>query len=219
MATRLMLADLAAAFGQRSGTDVRVESVGGVDAARRVAASEPFDVVVLAGEAIERLLASGHVLVGSRVDLAQSPVAIAVRAGAPHPVVDSQASVRAAVRAAPSIGLSTGPSGTHLTRLFERWGPVDQVRAKIVQAPPGVPVGRLVADGTVALGFQQLSELQGLAGIDLLGTLPADIGFDTVFSGALCAGTKQAGAAHAMLDFMASAEAAQVKRRFGMEPA
>lgn len=218
MATRQVLAELARAFEQRSGCTVAIESIGGVDAVKRVQAGEPFDVVVLASDAIDRLIASGQVI-GERVDLVRSPVAIAVRAGAPHPDVASELAVRRAVLAARHISYSTGPSGVHLARLFERWGIAQDIRNRIVQAPPGVPVGALVARGDVELGFQQLSELMHLDGIDVLGTLPDEIQFITIFSAGLCAGSTQASAVRAMLEFMTSPDAAQVKQRHGMEPA
>lgn len=151
---------------------MRVESVGGVDAARRVAAGEAFDVVVLASDAIDRLLAAGHLVAGSKVDLVRCDVAIAVPEGAPHPSVADEAGLRAAVSAASRIALSTGPSGTALVKLFERWGLADAVRDRLVQAPPGVPVGRLLAEGAADIGFQQFSELLGLPGIAVLGTMP-----------------------------------------------
>jgi molybdate transport system substrate-binding protein len=218
MATRQLLADLARAHAERSGDTVAIEAVGGVDAARRVQAGEPFDVVVLASDAIDRLIASGH-LIGERVDLVRSPVAIAVRAGAARPDVSSGDAVRRAVLAAPRIGYSTGPSGTHLQRLFERWGIVEQIRSRIVQAPAGVPVATLIARGDVELGFQQLSELMHLDGVDVLGLLPADIEFVTTFSAGLCARAMHVAAVRAMLAFMTSPEVADVKRRHGMEPA
>jgi molybdate transport system substrate-binding protein len=219
MATRQVLAELAAEYTRRSGTEVAIESVGGVDAARRVQAGEAFDVVVLASDAIERLTASGHVVPGSRVDLVRSPVAIAVRAGAPRPDVATEAALREAVLAASSVGYSTGPSGTHLAALFERWGVAEQIKGRIVTPPPGVPVGSLVARGEVALGFQQLSELMHLDGTDVLGTLPPGADFVTTFAAGLCSRSGQAGAVRAMLDFMASPEATAAKRRHGMEPA
>lgn len=218
MATRQVLAELARAFEQRGGCEVAIESVGGVDAARRVQAGEPFDVVILASDAIDRLIAAGHV-VGARVDLVRSPVAIAVRKGTPRPDVTSEEAVRRAVLAARHISYSTGPSGLHLARLFERWGIAQQIKPRIVQAPPGVPVGSLVARGDVELGFQQLSELMHLEGIDVLGTLPEGIQYITVFSAGVCAGSRQAATVRAMLEFMTSREADEVMRRHGMEPA
>jgi molybdate transport system substrate-binding protein len=218
MATRAVLADLARSYEIRSGRAVVIESVGGVDAAKLVQAGEPFDVVVLARDAIDKLSAAGHLVAGSERDLARSGVAVAGRAGAPHPDVDSEDAVRRAVRAARTIGTSTGPSGVALIRLFERWGIADEVRARIVTPPPGVPVGALVARGEVELGFQQHSELVHRAGIDVLGPLPAPIQIVTTFSAAVGARARQPDAARALLEFMASPAAVDAKRREGMEP-
>ena len=219
MATRPLLADLTAAYRQRCDTAVAIESVGGVDAARRVEAGEAFDVVVLASDAIDKLLASGRVLGGSKVDLVRSGVAVAVRAGTPLPDLGSEAAVQRAVLAARSIGYSTGPSGVALTRLFERWGIAEQIKGRIVQARPGVPVGALVASGEVELGFQQLSELLPLGGITIVGPLPPAIQIETIFSAGVCAATTQPDAARALLEFLASPDAAETKRRHGMAPA
>ena len=219
MATRQLLADLAAAWRQQADRSVAFESVGGVDAAQRVQAGEAFDVVVLAADAIDKLLAGGHALAGSRVDVVQSGVAVAVRAGAPRPDIASEDAVRQAVLAAPSIGYSTGPSGTALLQLFERWGLVAQVKERLVQARPGVPVGSMVASGEVALGFQQFSELKDLAGLDVLGPLPPAIQITTTFAGAVCAASTQPQAARELLAFLAAPQAADLKRRHGMDPA
>ncbi|MFC5499545.1 substrate-binding domain-containing protein [Caenimonas terrae] len=219
MATRQLLGELLSDYRQRSGQAVAIESVGGVDAARRVQAGEAFDLVVLASDAIDKLVAGGSVLAGSKVDLVQSGVAVAVRAGAARPDIASEDAVRRAVLAAPTIGYSTGPSGVALQKLFERWGVADQLKARTVQAPPGVPVGALVARGDVALGFQQLSELMNLEGIDVLGPLPAAIQVTTTFCGGVCAASQHAGAVRELLAFMASPEAAPAKQRNGMEPA
>jgi molybdate transport system substrate-binding protein len=218
MATRLLLAELARAYGQQTDCVVEFEAVGGVDAARRVQSGEAFDVVVLASDAVDRLIASGHVL-SRRVDLVRSPVAIAVQRGAARPDVSTEAALQAAVMAARRIGYSTGPSGTHLQKLFEHWGISEQLQARIVQAPPGVPVGSLVARGEVDLGFQQLSELMHLEGIDVIGGLPEGAQFITTFSAGLCARSAQAAAVRAMLAFMTSPQAADIKRRHGMDPA
>ncbi|MBB3178612.1 substrate-binding domain-containing protein [Variovorax sp. Sphag1AA] len=220
MATRQVLAELVQGWTTRGGEAVAIESVGGVDAARRVqGGEEPFDVVFLASDAIDKLLAAGRVVPGSKVDLVHSGVAVAVRTGTPHPDLTSEASVRQAILAAPTIGYSTGPSGVALQKLFERWGVADQVRERTVQAPPGVPVGSLVAQGQVALGFQQLSELISLQGIDVVGPLPAEIQITTTFSGGVVAGSPNADAVQRLLTFMASPEAAEAKRRQGMDPA
>jgi molybdate transport system substrate-binding protein len=214
MATRALLAELVAAYE----APVAMESVGGVDAAKRVQAGESFDVVVLASDAIDKLVAAGRVLAGSKADLVHSDVAVAVKAGAAHPDIASEAAVKRAVLAAPTLGYSTGPSGVQLAKLFERWGIAEQIAPRIVTAPPGVPVGTLVARGDVALGFQQLSELMGLQGIDVLGPLPPAIQITTTFSAGVCAASTQADAARALIAFLASPDTAPIKQRHGMEP-
>lgn len=218
MATRQVLAELASAWRANGGGPVAIESMGGVDAARRVQAGEAFDVAFLAADAIDRLLAAGCIAAGSKVDLMRSATVVAVAAGQAHPDIGSEDGVRAAVLAAPSIGYSTGPSGVALQKLFERWGIWAQVAPRTVQAQPGVPVGSLVATGQVALGFQQRSELIHVAGIDIVGELPPAIAIDTVFSGGVVAGSPNAEAAQRLLAFMASPEAAAAKRRQGMQP-
>lgn len=219
MATKAVLADLADACLQAGGAAITIESVGGVDAARRVQAGEDFDAVFLARDALDKLMASGHVLPGSTVDLMRSSVSVAVQAGTPAPNIRSEAALRAAVLAAPSIGYSTGPSGVALTQLFARWGLAAQLQNRIVQAPPGVPVGQLVAQGVVALGFQQTSEMLHLGGITIVGPMPADVAIVTTFSAGICSTSHQVDATRALLHFFASSAALAAKQRQGMEAA
>lgn len=219
MATRQVLADLADTWRLRSGVEVAFEATGGVDAAKRVQSGEAFDVVALAADAIDKLIAAGCVIAGSKTDLVRSEVAIAVRAGAPRPDIASEDALRRAVLSARMIGYSTGPSGAALSRLFERWGVAVAIRERLVQAAPGVPVGRLLASGEVELGFQQHSELMHEEGIAVLGTMPPGLEIVTTFSAGVCAASTQPEAARAFLDYMRSPATADAKRRHGMEPA
>ena len=218
MATRGLLDELAATHSQRSGNAVTFLAAGGVDAARRVAQGERFDVVALASDAIDRLVAAGHLDAASKVDVVRSNVGAAVRAGAATPDISTEAALRRAVSEAQRIAVSTGPSGTALLALFERWGIADEVRERLVQASPGVPVGALLARGEATLGFQQMSELIGVAGIALLGPLPPEARITTVFSAASAVDSAQSEAVRGLLDFMASADSADAKRRHGMTP-
>lgn len=219
MATRQVLTELVTAFEARTGQRVQIASVGGVDASRRVQAGEAFDVVILASDAIDKLLTAGHLVAGSKVDLVHSGVAVAVHAGAVQPDISTEDAVRRAVQAARSLSYSTGPSGVALAQLFERWGIADEIAPRIVQAPPGVPVGALVARGEVELGFQQLSELLNLADIAIVGPLPPAIQITTTFSAAIARTCTQPDAVRELLAFMASPEADAAKRRQGMDPA
>ena len=217
MAMRHVLAELCVTYEQQSGQAVAVVAVGGVDAARRVGDGEAFDFVVLAADAIARLAASGRVDARSRTDLARSRIAIAVAAGAERPGIDDEGTVRDAVVRARAVGYSTGPSGDHVIRLLERWGVRDDVAPRLVQASPGLPVGTLLASGDVDLGFQQLSELMGVPGVDVVGPLPPPIQQATIFSGAICKTARQVEAVRSLLAFLASPQADAAKRRHGME--
>jgi molybdate transport system substrate-binding protein len=219
MATRELLAALAARFTAMHGQAVDAQAAGGVEVAKRISAGEACDVVVVAANALDKLIAEGRVLAGSRIDLVRSGVAIAVRAGAAQPAIATEQDVRAAVLAAPTLSYSTGPSGVYLEKLFERWGILEQVRPRIVVPPPGVPVGSLVASGQVALGFQQLSELMNLDGVSVVGPLPDKIQTLTVFSGGICASSAAPDAARTLLSFMAAPASAELKHAHGMQPA
>lgn len=218
MATRLLLADISVLYRERCGIDVHFRSAGGVDAARLVREDNPFDLVVLASDAIDALIASGHVVGESKTDVVRSNVAVAVRTGAPHPAIHDEQALREAIRAAQCIGYSTGPSGTALMNLLAAWGMADSMVDRLVLAPPGVPVGQLVADGVVDLGFQQLSELMNLQGIDVLGTMPSDCAIVTTFSAGLCVNVTHRAETCELLDFLCSSVTNELKHRHGMEP-
>lgn len=213
MATRHALAELGTCYAAQSGTRVAIEAAGGVVAARRIEAGEPLDFAVLPAAALEALAAMGRVDPDTRVEFARSRIALAVRAGLPHPDMSSEQALRAAVAAARRVGYSTGPSGRHMLALFRRWG----LAGNLVEAPPGIPVGDLVARGEADLGFQQLCELLPVPGIELAGLLPGAIQEVTVFAGAVSAAARQPAAARAFLAYCAAPAAAAVKRNHGME--
>lgn len=218
MATAELIADLLTA-SDRGGPACAVESVGGVAAAERVRAGEQFDVVVLGEGAIAALTADGYLDAGSVRPVAQSLVAVGVRAGEPAPAIGSAAQVWDAIRAADAVGYSTGPSGTALLRLIDGWGGQDSMPGRLVQARPGVPVATLLADGEVTLGFQQLSELAGQPGVDVIGTLPEDCAIITTFTAAVPTAAQQPQAAAQVLDELASPDVAATVRAHHMTPA
>jgi molybdate transport system substrate-binding protein len=219
MATREVLRELALRYQTATAKPVTIEAAGGIDVATRVERGDALEVVVLAANVIDRLIAQGKLLEGSRVDLVRSAVAVAVRAGAPKPGIGSEEAVKRAVLDAKALAYSTGPSGTHLERTFERWGILERIRARIIVPPPGVPVASLIAAGTAELGFQQLSELMNVPGVEVIGALPPSIQTITVFSGAIAANCSRPDEARALLSFLASQAVSDAKRRHGMEPA
>jgi molybdate transport system substrate-binding protein len=218
MATRQILAERSGAYRQKTGRSVAIESVGGVDAARRIRAGETFDIVVLADDAMKKLADHGFLKPGSRATFADSAIAVAVRSGARRPDLSDEAATKAAVLSAQSVGYSTGPSGTHVLKLLEKWHAGQSKSLRIVQAPPGVPVGTLVARGDVKLGFQQLSEFLDLPGIDIVAALPQEIQSLTRFSCGVCAAASNEAGARDFISYLTSAEADASIRRHGMEP-
>ena len=216
MAGRKLLGDLIAKFEATSERRVSLESVGGVDAAKRVRAGEPLDVVVLAREVIDDLIGAARIAPGSRVDIWVSAIGVAVRAGAARPDISSAAGVRAAVLAARKVGYSTGPSGQYLAKLFAGWDTDGKLKDRITVAPPGVPVASLVARGEIEIAFQQLSELGG-EGIEIVGPLPPDIQLVTTFSGGVALSSTEPDAARALLAFFGSPAVRGVKQAHGMD--
>lgn len=214
MATRDLLKELSSSCERETGTAIHFDSMGGVDAAARVEAGEACDLVVLAEPAITRLHAAGRV--GEPVVLAVSEVAIAVPSGAPRVDLSSATALREAMLGASRIGYSTGPSGTALLQLIESWGIGEILKDRLVQARPGIPVAALLASGEAQLGFQQLSELQGQPGIEMLGKMPPGTEIVTRFVGAVCTRSEQADAAKAALAFMAEPARDAIRRAQGM---
>jgi len=218
MATRQILAELAEAYATSTTGQVAIESVGGVDAAKRIRAGEAFDFAVLASDALAQLERDGFMVPGSILGFAQSPMAVAVQAGATRPAISDEAAVRAAMLAARAIGISTGPSGNHVIKLVRDWGLEGELSKRIVQAKPGIPVATLLASGEVDLGFQQLSELLGAPGIEIIDVLPQAIQPMTIFAAGICKAAANAAGARDFIEYLASDRSADAKRRHGMTP-
>lgn len=218
MATRLILRDLAETYRARIGASTSVTSVGGVEAARRIRAGEAFDVAVLAADAMDALAHDGCIAKETVRVLARSPTAVAVPIGAARPATADEPALRAMICGARRIGLSTGPSGATMGALLERWGMLGAGGRRIVRAPPGVPVARLLANGEADIGFQQLSELMGEPGIEIVGTMPEMLQPMTVFAIGLSPGAVGCAPARAIVEFLLSETAHPAIRQHGMVP-
>ncbi len=219
MATKALLAELTLTCGAAAGLIVQMQSVGGVDAARRVREGEKLDLVVLASGVIDALEDEGRLVSGSRVDIAKSAIAVAVPAHAPRVPVGEEEDIRALVLRARAVAYSTGPSGDHLQALVQRWGIAEAVSGRMLKAPPGVPVASLLADGVADVGFQQLSELKDAHDVSVLGLLPASIQATTIFSAGVAATSNRASQVAGLLHRLAAPDTAEVKHRHGMESA
>jgi molybdate transport system substrate-binding protein len=221
MATKSILLELSKLYLSKFNVQVNIESMGGVDATKRLQNGENYDIALLGSDAIDRLIQEGHLIHGSRQDWVESQIAVAVQSGAEHPDISNESNLKKAVVSSKSLSYSTGPSGVYLEKLFDRWGLSSQVKSCLVVPPPGTPVGSLVANGKVALGFQQLSELIAIPGIDVLGTLPREIAHITIFSSgipkAVSADAARLKAAQQFLKFLSSDEVNAIKKEHGMK--
>ncbi len=209
--------ELVPEFERATGNKVVTIWAPTVEMMGRLKGGEVVDLVILAADSIDELIKLGRIAPGSRVDIAKSGIGIAVRSGAPKPDIRTTEALKRALLAAKSIAYSTGPSGVYIISLFQRMGIADELKPKIKQVQ-GVPIGELVARGEAEIGFQQVSEILPVAGIELLGPLPADIQRITIFSTGLHVGAQQPDAAKALVRFFTAPAAFPVIRKKGMEP-
>jgi molybdate transport system substrate-binding protein len=184
----------------------------------RLARGEPADVLIMVGYALDDLIKQGRVVPGSRVDLARSSIYMAVKAGAPRPDIGSVDAFRRVLLAAKSVAYSDSASGVYIhTEMFQRLGIAEQMKATAREIP-AAPVGEAVARGEAELGFQQLSELMPVPGIDIVGPLPAELQKVTVFSAGIATNARSPGAAKALIQFLASPAAIPAIQKSGLEP-
>ena len=216
-AVKEVVLELIPAFEKSSGHKVTAIWTGTEAITKRISGGEVVDIVLIAAPNIEKLISEGRLVAGSRADVARSGIGVAVRAGLPKPDISSGEAVKKAVLAAKSVAYSSGPSGFYLADLFKKMGIADQIKDKVKQTPSGVQVGEVVARGEADLGFQQVSELLHLKGIDYLGPLPADIQHFTVFSAGLHTAATAPDAAKALIKFLTGPEAGPIVRKNGME--
>jgi molybdate transport system substrate-binding protein len=210
--------DLLPQFEKATGNAVKISYTGTLDAKKRIAAGEHFDILMMSSPDIDAFVADGTLAPGSRVDLAKSGVGVGVKAGAPKPDISTTEAFKKSLLAAKSIGYSTGPSGVYVIGLFDRLGIADQVKPKLKQTPTGVFVGTITANGEVEIGIQQVSEMSHYPGVDYVGPLPADIQRMTIFSSGIAAKAKDAVAAKALIKYVTSPDAAATYKKHGMEP-
>jgi molybdate transport system substrate-binding protein len=184
----------------------------------RLNRGEPVDVVIVIESAFEPLIKAGHIVPGSRVQLARSVIGVAVRKGAPKPDISSVAALRQALLQAKSIAYSASASGTYIsTELFTRLGIADQVKGKAKRIE-SERVGTVVARGDAELGFQQVSELLPIAGIEYVGPLPAEVQQVSIVAAGIATKSTSPAAARALIDFLASSAAAATIHKTGLEP-
>jgi len=199
------------AYGPSMGTTVNAIPI-------RLERGEPVDVLIMVGYALGDLVKQGKVVADSRVDLVKSPIGIAVKSGAPRPDISSADAVKRALLATKSIAYSDSASGVYVsTEMFEKLGIADAMKDK-ARKIPATPVGEIVARGDAEIGFQQISELLPVPGVDIVGQLPSELQKITVFSAGIATVSREPDAGKALIKFLASPTASAVIVKSGMEP-
>lgn len=199
------------AYGPSMGTTTNAIPV-------RLERGEPADVLIMVGYALGDLVKSGKVIADSRVDLVNSPIGIAVKTGAPHPDISTPDAVKRALLAAKTVAYSDSASGVYVsTEMFGKLGVTDAMKDK-ARKIPATPVGEIVAKGEAELGFQQISELKPVQGIEIIGQLPAPLQSITVFSAGIATVSKEPEAGKALIKFLGSPAAHDTIVNSGLEP-
>ena len=199
------------AYGPSMGTTVNAIPV-------RLERGEPADVLIMVGYALDDLVKQGKVIADSRVDLVKSPIGIAVKSGAPKPDISSADAVKRALLAAKSVAYSDSASGVYVsTEMFQKLGLADAMKDK-ARKIPATPVAEIVARGEAEIGFQQISEMLPIPGVDIVGQLPPELQKITVFSAGIASVSKEPDAGKALIKYLASPEASAAIIKSGMEP-
>lgn len=199
------------AYGPSMGTTANAIPV-------RLERGEPADVLIMVGYALADLAKKGKVIADSQVDLVKSPIGVAVKAGAPKPDISSPEALKRALLAAKTIAYSDSASGVYVsTEMFRKLGIEEEMKGKARQIP-ATPVGEIVARGEAELGFQQISELKPVAGIDIVGPLPAELQKITVFAAGIATVSKEPEAGKALIKFLGSPEARAEIVNSGLDP-
>lgn len=184
----------------------------------RLARGEAIDVVIMVGYALTDLVDKGEAIAESRADLASSGIGGAVRAGAPKPDMSTVDALKRSLLAAKSIAYSDSASGVYIqNEMFPRLGIAEAVAGK-ARMIPAEPVGAVVARGEAEIGFQQISEMLPIPGVDIVGQLPPELQKITVFSAGIASVSKEPDAGKALIKYLASPEASAAIIKSGMEP-
>jgi molybdate transport system substrate-binding protein len=217
IATREAYLELVPQFERATGHKVATTWAGTTDIMKRMAAGERYDLVMISSDELDQLIKQGKVAPGSRVDIAKSGIGVAVRAGATRPDISSGEALKRTLLAAKTIGYTSGPSGVYMAALIERMGIAAEIKPKHRSVPSGGTVGTIVASGEAEIGFQQVSELVHIAGIDYIGPLPPDVQKITVFSSGIQAGASNPDAAKALVRFLTAPGAHAAIKAAGLE--
>jgi molybdate transport system substrate-binding protein len=204
-------------FERASDQQVTTTWAGTVEIMKRIPQGEVHDLIIVSSTELDELIRQGKIAAGSRLDIAKSGIGVAVRAGAPKPDISSAEALKKTLLAAKTVGYTSGPSGVYMAGLVERMGIAAEIKAKFRSVPSGGTIGTIVAAGDCEIGFQQVSELVHIKGIDYVGPLPKDIQRITVFATGVHANATNSDGAKALARFLAAPAADGAIKAAGLE--
>jgi molybdate transport system substrate-binding protein len=216
-ALNAVMSDLGPQFETATGNKLNTTIGTSAQLRARVDNAEAFDAIILTKALLDQLAAQGKVANAPQAPIAHVGIGVAIRKGAPKPDISTVDAFKQAMLNAKSIGfVDNTPTAAALKQIFAKLGIADQVNPKLkpltIQAPDAV------ANGDVEIAMTQISEILPVAGVDLVGPLPADIQVNTVFAIGVNAAAKNADGAAALTKFLTSPSAAAVIKAKGMEP-
>ena len=216
------LDDLAVKFERTTGNKLKIGYDLIANVRKKILAGETADVIMLSRPAMDDLSKQDKFAAGSLTDIAGTPVSIAVQAGAPKPDIGSAEALKKTLLDARSIVYSDpakgGASGVYFAKVIDQLGLTEQLKAKTILVA-GAQAGEVLAKKEAELGVAQASELVPVAGVQLVGPLPGELGSMTNFTAAVGAGSKQGDAAKSLIQYLTGPEAAAVLKAKGFTPA
>ncbi|MGB6807334.1 MAG: molybdate ABC transporter substrate-binding protein [Pseudolabrys sp.] len=216
------LEELAPKFEQATGSKLNITWATAAILVKRVQAGETADLMVLTKQSLDALTKDNKATAGADAIFASSGMAVVVKKGAPKPDISTPDAFKQALINAKTIAYSDpaagGASGVYFAKLLERMGIADQMKAKTRHPPPSGNSANLIVAGEADLAIQQEPEVMSVAGIDMVGPLPADLNNITAYAAGIGAGSQQADAATALIRFLHSPEAQAVFKAKGLKP-
>jgi len=217
-AVEQIMKGLIPSFERATGHTVGMSVLGTGPAVAKIKEGTFADLILLGPDALDELAAAGKVSAGTITPVFHSRIGLAVRAGARKPDIGSDAALKQALLDARSIGYSIGPSGEHFSKvIIVKLGIAEELRPKMTNIR-GAPVGTGVAKGDVEIGIHQIAELLPIAGIDIVGELPADLNKTIVYATGLTTMVKHPDTANALVKYLSLPGSVPVIQKNGMNP-
>jgi molybdate transport system substrate-binding protein len=221
VALKAVLNELSPVFEKKTGNKLSIDYGLAADQKKRILNGDHVDLIILTRTMMEDLKKQNKLTADGLVNIAGTPVAVTARSGAPKPDISTVDAFKKALLAAKSIVYADpakgGLSGIVAAHAIEQLGIADQMKAKTILVP-GAESAEVVAKGDAELGIGQASEIVPIAGAELIGPLPGQLGATTLFTGGIGGESQSVPAVKALIEFLTGPEAAPSLKAKGFQP-